>query len=433
MSATETPSARSLLLTVFGDVVLPSSGTAWLASLTHVMGDLDVAPATTRQALRRLTSQGIVTPHRHGRLASYHLTAEGRRRLQEAAERIYLRRRLAWDGRWRMLTYSFPEDERAARAALRRELAWLGYGSLAPGMWICPWDLGARRDAVLAKHDVSGAVQTFTAALEGDDQELAASAYDLGELAEVHRHFLDVYESAAPFTGDDRNAFVARIRLVHHWRKFLFLDPGLPDQLLPADWLGDRAADTFLKRYREVETAAWRYWAEVAADADPDGQPPRHPTSNLDATVTRDQPSDPAPNASPQESTTVPTSATTTTNGHPADDDPKRTEEFVERLHAGYKVEPHDWMPRTYRDLNIRFIEMHANSEIMGALPEREWIARAPTLKRKRSLAAKVQDEVGHAHLIYRVAESLGRPRPAMYEDLVAGRGKFHNVFHYPT
>jgi ring-1,2-phenylacetyl-CoA epoxidase subunit PaaA len=69
----------------------------------------------------------------------------------------------------------------------------------------------------------------------------------------------------------------------------------------------------------------------------------------------------------------------------------------------------------------------------MGALPEREWIARAPSLRRKRSLAAKVQDEVGHGQLIYRVAESLGKPRQQMYEDLVMGRSKFHNVFHYPT
>ena len=102
-------------------------------------------------------------------------------------------------------------------------------------------------------------------------------------------------------------------------------------------------------------------------------------------------------------------------------------------MHAGQLVEPHDWMPDEYRRLNLKFIEMHANSEIMGALPEREWIARAPSLKRKRSLAAKVQDEVGHGQLIYRVAESLGKPRRQMYEDLVHGRTPFHNVFHYPT
>lgn len=110
-----------------------------------------------------------------------------------------------------------------------------------------------------------------------------------------------------------------------------------------------------------------------------------------------------------------------------------RTAAFVDHIHAGGKVEARDWMPDTYRRLNLKFIEMHANSEIMGALPEREWIARAPSLRRKRSLAAKVQDEVGHGQLIYRVAESLGKPRAQMVDDLVAGRGRFHNVFHYPT
>ena len=78
-------------------------------------------------------------------------------------------------------------------------------------------------------------------------------------------------------------------------------------------------------------------------------------------------------------------------------------------------------------------MEMHANSELMGVLPEREWILRAPTLRRKLALTAKVQDEVGHAQLLYRVAEDLGKPREAMFADLLAGRTKFHNVFHYPT
>ena len=71
--------------------------------------------------------------------------------------------------------------------------------------------------------------------------------------------------------------------------------------------------------------------------------------------------------------------------------------------------------------------------ELMGVLPERDWIMRAPTLRRKLALTAKVQDEVGHAQLLYRVAEDLGKPREAMIEDLLAGKTKFHNVFHYPT
>jgi ring-1,2-phenylacetyl-CoA epoxidase subunit PaaA len=106
---------------------------------------------------------------------------------------------------------------------------------------------------------------------------------------------------------------------------------------------------------------------------------------------------------------------------------------FEEHVLAGGKVESTDWMPDEYRQGVLRFVEMHANSELMGVLPEREWIMRAPTLRRKLALTAKVQDEVGHAQLLYRVAEDLGKPREAMFEDLLAGKTKFHNVFHYPT
>jgi ring-1,2-phenylacetyl-CoA epoxidase subunit PaaA len=113
--------------------------------------------------------------------------------------------------------------------------------------------------------------------------------------------------------------------------------------------------------------------------------------------------------------------------------DQERTAEFKARIDAGEKVEATDWMPDSYRQAALKFIEMHANSEIMGALPEREWIPRAPSLRRKLSLAAKVQDEVGHAQILYRIAEDLGKSREAMFSDLLAGRTKFHNVFHYPT
>ena len=106
---------------------------------------------------------------------------------------------------------------------------------------------------------------------------------------------------------------------------------------------------------------------------------------------------------------------------------------FEAHVTSGGKVEPGDWMPDEYRTAVLRFVEMHANSELMGVLPEREWILRAPTLRRKLALTAKIQDEVGHAQLLYRVAEDLGKSRDAMITDLIEGRTKFHNVFHYPT
>lgn len=433
------PSSRALLLTLLGDVVLPSGGAAWLGTLTRAMETLGVSDAAVRQALRRLSSQGLVTADRHGRLASYRLTDVGRRRLEEAADRIYLRRELAWDGRWRMLTYTFPERERGARDALRRELAWLGYGSIGAGTWVCPWDLGTRLQTVLDKHRVAGDVEVFTASHEGEDGALAARAYDLSELHAAHAAFLaEAPEEVDP--DDPEAAFRARVELVHTWRKFLFLDPGLPDDLLPNDWLGDRAAQVFLTRYRQLEAPAWAWWDEVAASNDPDGVAPAH-RSNLERTRIPVR----NPDAEAGEPTRDGSTGAGVADGGPSGDrrstrgaggqstHSAREDEFLERVHAGQLVEPHDWMPDEYRRLNLKFIEMHANSEIMGALPEREWIARAPSLKRKRSLAAKVQDEVGHGQLIYRVAESLGKPRRQMYEDLVHGRTPFHNVFHYPT
>jgi ring-1,2-phenylacetyl-CoA epoxidase subunit PaaA len=114
-------------------------------------------------------------------------------------------------------------------------------------------------------------------------------------------------------------------------------------------------------------------------------------------------------------------------------DHDERYRHFEEHVTGGGKVEATDWMPEEYRTQVLRFVEMHANSELMGVLPEREWIMRAPTLRRKLALTAKVQDEVGHAQLLYRVAEDLGKPREAMIRDLLAGKTKFHNVFHYPT
>ena len=115
------------------------------------------------------------------------------------------------------------------------------------------------------------------------------------------------------------------------------------------------------------------------------------------------------------------------------DHDAERLEAFKAHIAAGGKVEATDWMPDEYRNALIKFIEMHANSELMGVLPEREWLLRAPTLQRKLALTAKVQDEVGHAQLLYRLVEDLGKPRAQMMDDLLAGRTKFHNVFHYPT
>ena len=106
---------------------------------------------------------------------------------------------------------------------------------------------------------------------------------------------------------------------------------------------------------------------------------------------------------------------------------------FQDRIDRGEKIEPKDWMPEGYRKTLIRQISQHAHSEIVGQLPEGNWITRAPTLERKAILLAKVQDEAGHGLYLYCAAETLGISRDEMFEQLHSGRAKYSSIFNYPT
>lgn len=120
-------------------------------------------------------------------------------------------------------------------------------------------------------------------------------------------------------------------------------------------------------------------------------------------------------------------------NQPPVAEDPEKLAEFEAKIDHGDKIEPSDWMPYEYRRQLIRMIEQHAHSEIIGALPEGTWITRAPGFKRKMALIAKVQDEIGHGQLLYAAAETLGKPREQMLNDLLSGKSKYSNVFNYPA
>ncbi|HRI27367.1 MAG TPA: 1,2-phenylacetyl-CoA epoxidase subunit A [Chitinophagales bacterium] len=120
-------------------------------------------------------------------------------------------------------------------------------------------------------------------------------------------------------------------------------------------------------------------------------------------------------------------------NQAPIAEDPEKLAEFEAKIDQGEKIEPTDWMPFEYRRQLIRMIEQHAHSEIIGALPEGTWITRAPGFKRKMALIAKVQDEIGHGQLLYAAAETLGKPREQMLNDLLSGKSKYSNVFNYPA
>jgi ring-1,2-phenylacetyl-CoA epoxidase subunit PaaA len=106
---------------------------------------------------------------------------------------------------------------------------------------------------------------------------------------------------------------------------------------------------------------------------------------------------------------------------------------FLDKINEEIKIEPKDWMPEQYRKTLIRQISQHAHSEIVGMLPEANWITRAPTLKRKATLIAKVQDEAGHGLYLYSAAETMNITREEMLEQLHTGKAKYSSIFNYPT
>lgn len=114
-------------------------------------------------------------------------------------------------------------------------------------------------------------------------------------------------------------------------------------------------------------------------------------------------------------------------------ENPERLARFQERVDREDRIEPNDWMPAAYRKTLTRQIAQHAHSEIVGMLPEGNWLTRAPTLRRKAALLAKVQDEAGHGLYLYAAAETLGKSREEMFDELLAGKAKYSSIFNYPT
>jgi phenylacetic acid degradation operon negative regulatory protein len=257
-------SARSLLLTVLGEFVLPSAQPVWTSSLIEIFADLDVAEKAARQAIMRTADNGWIVPSRIGRETRWELTDQGVRLLREGTERIYgfAAEEQPWDGRWLVLTVGVPENNRALRQQLRTRLGWAGLGGSSPGVWVTPRvDREAEARRVLEDLGLSGAAWSFvaTAGQIGSERSLVRSAWDLDAIEERYEEFLDLVGSRRPRT--DRQALVAQIRLVQEWRRFPLLDPALPRELLPPAWSGKRAARVFRERH-----AVWAPRAEAAWD-----------------------------------------------------------------------------------------------------------------------------------------------------------------------
>jgi phenylacetic acid degradation operon negative regulatory protein len=258
-----------VLLTMLGELVLPHGGSVWTATVVRGLGLSGVEEGNARQALARLADQGMATSEREGRRARWQLTAAGRQLLTAGTERIY---RFAagadeWDGRWLVVLSTVPEEQRAKRHQLRTRLAFAGFGALGPGVALSP-HLERERLATAVLEDLDLRAGAVVLRAEAGDlvpaAELLTRAWDLEGLAGRYLEFLAAFESRE--AAGDAACFAALVDLVHRWRRFPFVDPEIPDRLLPRAWPGRRAKALFDDRHAAWSPGAHRWFEAAEAD-----------------------------------------------------------------------------------------------------------------------------------------------------------------------
>jgi phenylacetic acid degradation operon negative regulatory protein len=263
-------SARSLLLTVLGELVLPSKNPVWTSALLHVLAGLDVEEKSARQAIARTASDGWISSERDGRRVRWVLAPPGRKLLTEGAARIYSvgSRQTSWDGRWLVVMASVPETQRKLRHKLQTRLAWAGLGNPVGGMWVSPHpDRAEEVRRIIADLGLEGSALSFVGPFGeiGSERSLVNRAWNLAEVGEHYEQFLAMVNAdKSPPPGDE--TLFAQVRLVHEWRRFPFLDPQLPDTLLPSKWIGHRAKTVFDAKHDAWAPGARARWAELTAD-----------------------------------------------------------------------------------------------------------------------------------------------------------------------
>jgi phenylacetic acid degradation operon negative regulatory protein len=263
-------SAKALLLTILGELVLPRNAPAWTATLVEALGRLDIEEKNARQAIARLADDGLVTGERAGRRVRWHLTPAARELLTAGTRRIYdfgAPDGVRWDAHWLVVLCPVPEEQRAKRHHLRARLGFAGFGFLSAGVAISPHlEREAMASAVLRELDlVPGAA--VLRARAGDlvpDGDLLHRAWDLDGLAGRYRAFIDATGALRP--ANDGERFAALVTLVHEWRRFPFVDPEIPDELLPAGWPGHRAKALFDERHARWSPGAIAWFAERERD-----------------------------------------------------------------------------------------------------------------------------------------------------------------------
>ena len=262
---------RHLIITVYGLYARRDGGWLSVATLIRLLADLGIDESAVRSAISRLKRRGILQSRRYGGAAGYQLSAEALSILREGDARIFRRRRATASDGWVLAVFSVPEAERHRRHVLRSELTRLGFGMVAPGVWIVPAHPQDTTADTLRRLGLDGYADLFRAdhLAFGDPAAKIRRWWDLDELERHYESFIDAhepllraFESGAP---SEQEAFAGYVRVLTDWRRLPYLDPGLPAELLPGDWVGIRAADLFFTLRDLLEEPARSYVKQVTS------------------------------------------------------------------------------------------------------------------------------------------------------------------------
>jgi phenylacetic acid degradation operon negative regulatory protein len=242
---------RQLIVTLFGLYARAERNWLSVASVIALMVELGVDAPSVRSSISRLKRRGTLIADRHGGVAGYALSAPALQVLAEGDARIFDRRRAEGADGWLLVSFSVPESERDQRHALRSTLTHLGFGTVAPGVWIAPGNLAGEARDTLTRRGLSEYVDIFSAEHLGfgDLRAKVAAWWDLDELAELYARFLartrPVLARAESGSLSPPEAFAEYVPMLTEWRQLPYRDPGLPLRLLPRGWNGVTAGELF--------------------------------------------------------------------------------------------------------------------------------------------------------------------------------------------
>ncbi|RKT54841.1 PaaX family transcriptional regulator [Saccharothrix australiensis] len=267
-TSTKAARPRQLIVTLYGLFARGRGGWLSVASVVGLLRELDVDEPAVRSSVSRLKRRDVLQAERRDGTAGYALSPAGLAILREGDHRIFRRERATSADGWLLAVFSVPEAERHKRHLLRSQLSRLGFGTAAPGVWIAPAHLHEPTADILRSQDLHGYADLFRAdhLAFGDLAAKVRRWWDLDQLEALYSAFLaehgptpDRHRRAV----DGRAAFVDYVRLLTDWRRLPYLDPGLPEDLLPPDWIGVRAADLFFSLQDRLEDAARAYGSRV--------------------------------------------------------------------------------------------------------------------------------------------------------------------------